>query len=418
MPNDTRWTTINAALVEYFREHQGRQAAPSHALSPDGTGWEPEGPDIGLAAPDDWLGAYTSLRNPSAIELDFARLLRFAASIVANVDDGRSLSLADREVFVAAGYVAYQHRLFHHYCNLVHTMHARPRTPSGLLMEEALAVAFSWHRLHSMPDLLAGFSALEREHLLERMFSYRQPGYSDWRGFIEWHRFVRSACEHMCGEAGGKFTHAEGALAPVLAVLFDDLTLPPGSLEVFERASNRTLTALWAPVAAPAIATAAWDRAAQEAWLDTQVGRRWSWNSDGTVDVSGDVMLLDLSAPRLPVRFGRISGSFDCAGVGLAFVEGLPQHVDGDLICSSNQFTSLEGISEVVKHVGGRICFHHNPLVSHVLGLAKITGGQRVSLDHTVLRRIFATHSGELNDNWFAVQADMIHAGLEPFAQL
>jgi hypothetical protein len=416
MPHDTRWTTINASLVEHFRACQTQQAVPARVLSPDGLEWESAGAYVNADAPDDWLGFYTSLRNPSCIQLDFQRLLRFAGSIAAHVGGSGAPTLAQSEqVFVAAAYVIYQHGLFHHYCDRVRKMHARPH--SDVVTEEALAVAFSWHRLHSKPELLQDFSASQNEDLVELMFGYRRPGYRDWRNFTERHHFLQSACEHMWGDATGKLTGNNFFLDPFLAVLFDDPALPPGSIEVFKKAGNGTLTALWTPVVTPP-APVSWDRGAQEAWLNEHVREPWSWNGDGTVDVRGDVTLLDITVPRLPVRFGSIHGSFDCAGVGLAFVEGLPRHVGGDLICSSNRFTSLEGIGEVVKHVGGRICFHNNPLVSHVIGLANITGGQRVSLDHSVLRRIFATHDCELNDNLFAVQADMIDEGLEPFAQL
>lgn len=59
--------------------------------------------------------------------------------------------------------------------------------------------------------------------------------------------------------------------------------------------------------------------------------------------------------------------SLNWAGIGLIFIAGLPQHVDGDLICCGNQLTSLKGIADLVKHVGGHLCSRDNPIVGMCL---------------------------------------------------
>ena len=77
-------------------------------------------------------------------------------------------------------------------------------------------------------------------------------------------------------------------------------------------------------------------------------------NSDGTVDVDGDVNIsswLRLRKERLtklPLKFGRVTGWFDCSGNQLTSLEGCPNWVGGDFYCQNNQLTNLIGGPEVV----------------------------------------------------------------------
>ena len=120
----------------------------------------------------------------------------------------------------------------------------------------------------------------------------------------------------------------------------------------------------------------------QRDWLDKCSKGSWNLNpKTGLVDVKGD---FDCGRQGLDsfkgVRFGRISGKFDCSenrltslegapqSVGIHFdcsynslisLEGGPQSVGGDFYCSNNSLTSLEGAPQ---SVGGDFYCHTNTI--------------------------------------------------------
>jgi len=69
----------------------------------------------------------------------------------------------------------------------------------------------------------------------------------------------------------------------------------------------------------------------------------WSINSEGLVDVDGDVILYRYELTKLPLNFGHITGDFDCQDNKLTNLEGCPLSVGGQFDCTHNQLTSLEG---------------------------------------------------------------------------
>ena len=62
----------------------------------------------------------------------------------------------------------------------------------------------------------------------------------------------------------------------------------------------------------------------------------------------------DLVDGKLPFKFGRVDGYFDCSDCSsLTSLEGAPQEVGRDFICSKcTSLTSLEGVP---KKLGGKI---------------------------------------------------------------
>jgi hypothetical protein len=67
-------------------------------------------------------------------------------------------------------------------------------------------------------------------------------------------------------------------------------------------------------------------------------------NSDGTVDIEGHCELRkDKKVNQLPVKFGKVSGKFDCENNQLTSLEGAPQSVGSNFYCYNNQLTSLDG---------------------------------------------------------------------------
>jgi hypothetical protein len=70
----------------------------------------------------------------------------------------------------------------------------------------------------------------------------------------------------------------------------------------------------------------------------------------GLVDVDGHVRLSSLW-DKMPVKFGRVTGSFLCNGGRLTTLEGCPSYVGDNFDCSNNMLTSLEHApTHVVKH--------------------------------------------------------------------
>jgi len=76
-------------------------------------------------------------------------------------------------------------------------------------------------------------------------------------------------------------------------------------------------------------------------------------NESGIYDVDGDVDLSYSNLTKLPIKFGCISGNFDCGRNNLISLENAPREVYGYFDCRNNKLTSLKGIGEVK---GGIYC--------------------------------------------------------------
>lgn len=103
-------------------------------------------------------------------------------------------------------------------------------------------------------------------------------------------------------------------------------------------------------------------------------------NSDGTVDVDGDVDLSYGDLTELPVKFGKINGDFDCCRNSLTSFKGCPTNVNGDFFCYNNNLSSFEGCPTFIdgsfwcdnnqinsfegfpSHIGGNFDCNGNPI--------------------------------------------------------
>jgi len=94
-------------------------------------------------------------------------------------------------------------------------------------------------------------------------------------------------------------------------------------------------------------------------------------NSDGTIDVDGNVYLYDSELSELPLKFGKVSGYFDCAFNKLTTLEGCPQSVGGTFNCNCNKLTTLEGCPQIL---GDNFYCHSNELIT-LEGCPQILGG-------------------------------------------
>ena len=99
--------------------------------------------------------------------------------------------------------------------------------------------------------------------------------------------------------------------------------------------------------------------------------KNYTINSDGSIDVDGDVDLSRKNIDKLPLKFGKVTGHFDCYDNQLTSLEGCPREVGGHFYCSYNKLTSLEGSP---NRVGGGFYCYENQLVD-VKGFPLIIGG-------------------------------------------
>jgi hypothetical protein len=100
----------------------------------------------------------------------------------------------------------------------------------------------------------------------------------------------------------------------------------------------------------------------QRKFLDEYTGGKWSVNSEGLVDVEGGFWCPNQGLEDfLGIRFGKVSGNFNCFSNQLRTLEGSPRKVSGNFYCYGNQLKTLKGSP---REVGGRFYCWENPLIS------------------------------------------------------
>jgi hypothetical protein len=89
--------------------------------------------------------------------------------------------------------------------------------------------------------------------------------------------------------------------------------------------------------------------------------KNYTINPDNTIDVNDDVYLHIGNMEKIPVKFGKVVGSFWCNKNRLTTLDGCPNYVGGNFLCNQNKLTTLEGCP---KYVGGRFSCSENELTS------------------------------------------------------
>jgi hypothetical protein len=86
-------------------------------------------------------------------------------------------------------------------------------------------------------------------------------------------------------------------------------------------------------------------------------------NSDGTIDVDGAVNLDHKlgEMTKIPVKFGKVSGNFNCSRNQITTLEGSPNYVEGDFDCYNCKLITLNGGP---NYVGGMFCCFKNKLTT------------------------------------------------------
>ena len=93
--------------------------------------------------------------------------------------------------------------------------------------------------------------------------------------------------------------------------------------------------------------------------------KNYTINPDGSIDVASSVDFDSYVGPGIfPLKFGKITGKFDCSDDRLTSLENGPEEVTGYFDCSDNRLTSFKGLS--LKKVGGDFYCKNNQLTSLV----------------------------------------------------
>lgn len=84
-------------------------------------------------------------------------------------------------------------------------------------------------------------------------------------------------------------------------------------------------------------------------WLDEYSVKNYTINDDFSVDVNGDVDLSSKGLIDIPIKFGKIIGSFECGFNNLRSLRGAPNDVDGNFDCIHNILQTLIDSPKNVK---------------------------------------------------------------------
>ena len=74
-------------------------------------------------------------------------------------------------------------------------------------------------------------------------------------------------------------------------------------------------------------------------------------NTDGNIDVDGNINLSSRGLFKLPLKFNVVSGVFYCNDNNLISLEGCPKEVGGNFSCVANKLKSLIGSPKIVGGV-------------------------------------------------------------------
>lgn len=73
------------------------------------------------------------------------------------------------------------------------------------------------------------------------------------------------------------------------------------------------------------------------------------------INVTGNVWLNDLGLEKLPIKFGKVGGDFDCSNNKLTSLEGAPKKVGCEFYCTDNKKKFTEDDIKKVCKVSGYI---------------------------------------------------------------
>ena len=79
--------------------------------------------------------------------------------------------------------------------------------------------------------------------------------------------------------------------------------------------------------------------------LNPQTNR---YDYDGDLNKNDLSILVSEDKDGFIINFGKVTGDFNCSGLGLTSLKGAPQEVGRNFNCTCNKLTSLEGAPKIV----------------------------------------------------------------------
>jgi len=87
--------------------------------------------------------------------------------------------------------------------------------------------------------------------------------------------------------------------------------------------------------------------------------QNYTINGDYSIDVNGSVWLNSKGLTKIPIKFRKVNGDFDCSGNQLIDLVGMPHTVVGNVYVNDNNLTTLWGCPQ---NVGGNFNCSANSL--------------------------------------------------------
>lgn len=112
--------------------------------------------------------------------------------------------------------------------------------------------------------------------------------------------------------------------------------------------------------------------------------KKFKVRQDGKVDVGGNVCIHGKKLKQIPIKFGNVSGHFECQNNYLRNLENCPDFVGGDFECSGNYIETLEFLPKRIN--GGFFC--KNNRLKSIDNLEKCNVGGDIYLRNNFLNSL------------------------------
>lgn len=84
-------------------------------------------------------------------------------------------------------------------------------------------------------------------------------------------------------------------------------------------------------------------------------------NYDGSIDTNQSVYLSNMNLDKIPIKFNKVNGNFNCSCNKLTTLENSPKIVSTHFLCDNNLLTDLKHSPD---NIGGFFQCDNNPLES------------------------------------------------------
>ncbi len=98
--------------------------------------------------------------------------------------------------------------------------------------------------------------------------------------------------------------------------------------------------------------------------------KNYTINSDGSIDVDGNVDISLYYLNLIPIKFNKVSGYFSCSNNYLTNLENSPNEVGRDFYCSYNRLSNLIGLPINIR--GYTYCYGIESLEGYIGNYNKI----------------------------------------------